>query len=212
MNNWVTKAKLARLGKCSHQLITKYTKPGGKFAVAVGPAGKVDTHHKVVVDWLKTRENVVSPQDITTKHFGEMTINQVTESYGDVDKLEGFIKVRKLIAETEHKQVMMAEKRGTLIDRDLVAKACFGFLEAATQKLLEMPKGIVIELQAIFETQSPSMKEDSQQYLTDEISKILEGVKKEVSDKLQLDDAEMKKSQEVNAEFAFPELEKEDDE
>jgi len=209
MSHWVSKAEVARKGNTSRALITQKCVEAGVWfrAGAVSPDGNVDIENSSVSNWLESRASVVSPNDLTSKEFGKMTINRVTEHYGGVAKLEIYVKTRKLLADTEHKQVMMAEKRGELVDRDTIAKACFGFLEGATQKLLEMPRGVVERILAILETETPSVKEQCEEFIASEISKILKGVQHEVCDKLHI---ELERQQKLQ--FEEDVLEEEEDE
>ena len=181
---YVTKAELARMGKSSYQLIGKYCAEGKKFYDALTDSGKIDLDHENVIEWLKKREVVVHPNNITARQFGKLTINQIVEHYGNVDKLEGYIKVRKMIVETEHKQIQMEASREELVSRKFVGKACFGAVESAYVKLLDMPRGVVEKISAILETQVPGCKEECEQTLTEEISKIIKSAKNEIAEML----------------------------
>lgn len=199
MNNtrFITKAELARRGKSSSQLIGKYCGEGKKFHHALTDSGKLDADDPVIIEWLKKREAVIHPNNLTAQQFGKLTINQVIDHYGNVDKLEGYIKVRKMIVETEHKQIQIEASREELVSREFVGKSCFGIVNASLGKLLDMPRGIVERIAAILETAIPGVKEEAEQVLTEEISKILETAKKEVAERLGVELAELDEKDEI---------------
>lgn len=187
MDRYVTKAELGRMGQCSYQLITQNSAPGKKFHGALTADGKMDLDHPEVKKWLEQRKDVISPSKITSKQFDRLTIKQVTDHYSNVEKLEGYIKVRKMIVETEHKQIQMEASRELLVSREFVAKVCFGIIGAALIKLLDMPRGMVDEISAILDTGVLGSKEECEQLLTKEISLILQNAKDEVSEKLSVE-------------------------
>lgn len=180
MSRFVSKAQLARDGKCSPQLISKKCAEGGAFFDAMEESGKIDVDHENVIKWLVARELVIHPNDLTTSVFEKMTVREINQHYGNVDKLEGYIKTNKLIVETEHKKMMMQASREELVSREFLAKACFGIIDTAMVKLMDMPRGMVERVAAILETDQPGVKEESEQLMTDEISKILKSAKREV--------------------------------
>lgn len=161
------------MGKCSKQLFTPKCKPGGKFADAMTSTGKIDTHDPVVQEWLNKRENVIDPKELKLKQYEKMTVLDITESYGSIDELEGFMKTQKLIVETEHKKIQMEATREELVSRENVGKACFGLVNTAHLKLLDMPTGVLASIAAILETKEPGAMEEAEKLLTEEISKIL---------------------------------------
>lgn len=207
---YVTKAELARMGKSSYQLIGKYCGEGKKFYDALTDSGKIDIDHPNVIEWLKKREAVIHPNNITAKQFGKLTVNQIVEHYGNVDKLEGYIKVRKMIVETEHKQIQMEASREQLVSREFVGKACFGILESAFVKLLDVPRGIVEEVAAVLETKVLGAKEECEKILTEVISKILNEAKKEISERLSLEIPKKDEDEIIDDDADLPLIDEED--
>ena len=184
MPRYVTKLALSKMGKTSKQLMTKYCAPGGKFENAVTGSGKIDLEDAEVQKWLEKRDAVIDPRDLTVQLYGKMTINEVSDNYGSVDELESYLKTNKMVVETEHKKMQMEASRQELVSREFVGKACFGIVETSLIKLLDMPRGMIGIIIAILDTKTLGAKEQAEQKLTEEISKILANAKKELIDRL----------------------------
>ena len=184
---YVTRVELSRIAKVAHQVVYRSCKKGGKFHEAMSSSGKVDIDHPVIAEWLETREVVIAADDLTSQEFEDMTVKEICSHYGNVDKLEGYIKTRKMIVETEHKKIQMEASREQLVSREFLGKACFGYLQEANIKLLAMPRGIVERISAILETQALGIKEEAEQVIVVEISKILKNAKKELMDRLKIE-------------------------
>lgn len=184
MPRYVTKLALSKMGKSSKQLMTKYCAPGGKFENAMTGSGKIDLEDAEVQKWLEKRDAVTDPSDLTVQMYGKMTVNEISENYGSVDELESYLKTNKMVVETEHKKMQMEASREELVSREFVGKACFGIIETALMKLLDMPRGMIEIIIAILDTETMGAKEQAEQRLTKEISKILDNAKKELIDRL----------------------------
>lgn len=184
---FISKTDLAILGKCTKSLITKNCKEGGPFYDAMQTSGRLDMDHPIIKAWLVKREIIADPSALTLAKYEKLTVKEIVMHYGSVDALEGFIKTRKLIVETEAKLLAVEASRDELVSREFIGKTCFGILETALSRLLDMPKASVEKISAVLETAIPGCKEQSEEILAKEISKILEGAKTEIIRTLEWD-------------------------
>ena len=182
---FVTKAQLARMGKCTAQSVGELCRKGKKLFHAVQESGRIDVDDDAVVKWLTSRSGVVHPNELEAEEFEKMTVATIVKWYGNIDKLEGYIKTRKMLVETQHKQILMEASREELVSREFIGKACFGILEETFSKLLDMPKGMIERIAAILDTETPGAKQECEQVFTDEISKILKNAKTYLIEKLE---------------------------
>lgn len=192
--NYVSKAELAKMGRVTRQRLTQYCRKGEEFHHAVNDEGMVDAEDEIILDWLKERNKGTSPDKLSSKEYEHLTVKDIKDRYGSITKLESFIKVRKMIVETEHKQIQMEATREELVSRKFVGKACFGIVESCNLKLLDMPKGIVEIIGAILKTEVPGSREEAEQTLTKEVSRIIKNAKKEICERLNVEMAELEKA------------------
>lgn len=183
MPNPVTKSELARLGKVTPAAVSHMV-TRGNFDGATLDGNKLDRDHPSIVEWLETRDEIPSAEDLSLAQYEDLTIRQIVKGYGSIEKLENCIKVRKMIAETEYKKIQMQASRDELVSREFVAKACFGIVEDTFSKLLDMPRGAVGKISAILDTKALGVKEESEQVLTEEISKIIKASKRQIAERL----------------------------
>jgi hypothetical protein len=192
--NFISKSELSKIaGGFSDSAISRYCKPDGRWAIAVHKSGKVDLNHPLIQEWLSDRKKqkdlnkdlIDDLEEINVKKYENFTIKEICERYSSIEKFQDFIKTRKLLIETEYKKIQIEANRGELINKDLVAKACFSLIDLAFKKLLDMPSGIINRISAILELGDEDCHEQSEKVLTVEVSKILKACKKEITDILE---------------------------
>lgn len=202
--NLVRKSALARELNRSPVTIANKCKPGQPFFKAVDKStGQIDRNHKDVKDWIARREGKDSTKyyneqtlsnknkqntglDISDEDFQEMKVREILENYGSVPALHDYVKTRKVIVETELRIMQVAQARGELVSRAQTAAACFGMINVAFKRLLDIPQGSIGRIAGLLESGVPDAKVEAQELLISQISKILKGAKREVEELLNM--------------------------
>jgi hypothetical protein len=200
VTKYISKAKLAEMGGVAKQSIGGLCRYGKPLYEAVDErTNKVDLDHPAVITWLEKKQGKTPTKrelresggtlanDLSTEAYGQLTVNQICENYGSITELQEYIKTNKIIAETEHRKIQIAQVKGDLVSRDLVARACFGMIEIAYKRLLEIPTGSLERIIGLLESKMSDSKQQAEELLIAQISKILKGTKKEVANILKIE-------------------------
>jgi len=179
----VTKAQLSKMGDVADSLIAFNCREGNIWHHAVDEeeTNKVNIKDKVVAAWLKKKKR---EQHTKLKGFEALTVKEILEEYKNIPNFLDLVKTRKIIADTELKKLQLEGSRNELVSREYVGKACFGYLEMLSTRLLEMPTGRIPKITALLETGSLDAKERAVEVLVKEISKIIANVKRDIVDRL----------------------------
>lgn len=107
----------------------------------------------------------------------ELKLSEIEERFGTRPELEEWLKARKLAEEVREKRLKNDETDGTLIERELVRKHLFAFIEEAFQRLLtDTAKTVTRTLYANAKAGIPV--EQSERQVRDIMTKTLEPMKR----------------------------------
>ena len=136
----ITRTKLAVLAGVGRPAVTARCK--GKLKGAV--VGKfIDADHSEVVKYLKSKQNGKTPDAHNIEGIMDLTLRELVEEYGTDAQFKTYIEAVKIIADIHLKHLTAQEKRGRLIDRQMVKTHIFGLIESTFSRLLgDVPKTI----------------------------------------------------------------------
>jgi hypothetical protein len=141
----ISKGDLARQKGVSASAISKAVLPGGPLEAAHLSTGRIDLEHPATLAWLEsgpseavegaaTHAKAPKPDDLEA--LGDLTLREITESYGSLTGFVDHVEARKKIAETHRIELQNAQTEGDLISRDLVRTHVFGMIDAVQRRLL----------------------------------------------------------------------------
>ena len=129
-------------------------------------------HHGALPDarWVLDAGHVRDIQDLTIK--------QVAEHFGTSFQFQGWLDGMRKIVEIENRKMLMDERRGTLVRRELVKQTVFSAMESYHRRLLsDLPRTIAARTYAAAASGVP--KEESEALIKELISGGLQRVKEE---------------------------------
>ena len=118
-------------------------------------------------DYLKDRD---------VKKVAHLTLLELVKKHGTDIKFESWVRALKVIGEIRQKNLLMAEKEGKLIHKDLVKTHVFGAIENSNKKLLiDTPKALARRLFAL--AKSKGTIAEAEALVIDIIGKQLKNIK-----------------------------------
>lgn len=107
-----------------------------------------------------------------------LTVQQVAENFGTSFQFQGWLDAMQKIVQIQHRKMLMDERRGTLVRRELVKQTVFSAMESYHRRLLsDLPRTIAARTYAAAASGVP--KEESEALIKELISGGLQRVKEE---------------------------------
>jgi len=112
------------------------------------------------------------------EQLADLTVREVVMRYGSIDGFKRFVDSLKTIAEYNYKQLAIKEKRGELVDRDLVQRVMIFALDVAFKRLVsDVPSNIANQVVAVVESKTDNAINEVEKIYRDATSSILKNVK-----------------------------------
>ncbi len=166
-------------------LLTRECKKQGKFFEAWDDkAKKIDASHPSVVEWLNRRNGKVSANDVTMKQFDNMTLKELCDNHSDSNQFLALIKTRKILADTAHRELIIASSREELVSKKLVGNVCFGYLDQLNRRLPETASGLIDKIFSICERGDVDAREQAKAEINKKLKRLISGTKDRVADRM----------------------------
>ena len=139
--------------------------------------GGIDPERVLNVMLAKTRGSQGALPDLPdVSVLVNMPLGEIIGRFGTDIGLENYLKARKLIEEIKIKSIDAEAKRGDYIPRDLVEKRIIPLIDVSFTRLVDdMPDSMASTVQTL--VKNGSNKIEISEYIRDQVSQILKGVK-----------------------------------